>query len=45
LLPIRDSGTKGTNSFVAKMNAKMITVTGVNVTAKGKVFTQTMSCK
>ncbi len=45
LLPIRDLGTKGTNSFIAKMKAKMITVSGIHVTAKGKAFTQTIVCK
>lgn len=45
LNPIRDLGTKGTNSLIAKMKAKMITVSGVNTSTQAKAFTQTIVCK
>ncbi len=45
LKPIRDSGSKGINSFVAKMKAKIITVHGVIIAEKSKPFSQSLVCK
>ncbi len=45
LKPIRDSGAKGIKSFVARMKAKMITVSGVIIAEKSKPFSQTLICK
>lgn len=44
LRPIRESGTKGINSFVVKMKAKMITVYGVIIAEKSKPFRQSLVC-
>lgn len=45
LNPIRDSGVKGNQTFIAKMKANAILVTGLNVTDKGKTFTKSLFCK
>jgi hypothetical protein len=45
LKPIRESGTKGSNSFVVKMKAKIVTVHGLIIAEKNKPFSQYLVCK
>jgi hypothetical protein len=45
LKPVRDAGTKGTESFLSQLHASSITVTGIHVSNKGKPFQKTISCR
>lgn len=46
LIPMRQSGSKGINSFVVKMKARIITVLGEKIIAeKSKPFSQSLICK
>ena len=45
LKPMRESGSKGINSFVVKMKANIITVHGLIIAEKNRPFSQSLVCK
>jgi hypothetical protein len=45
LRPTREGGSKGTESFVAKLRPSAIRVAGIHVSNKGKFFDKQIVCK